>query len=1083
MLLESQTRSLARLRPGAARSLIAAATIGLALLAGVAPANDFSAAELAFFETDVRPLLAEHCYECHSAESDGLRAGLRIDSRDGLLAGGDSGSALEPGDAGASLLMEAVRYESFEMPPAGKLPDEKIAILARWIEMGAPWPDETSPDAAADSGDEFDLQQRRETHWAWQPIDEPVPPAVSDPRWPASDIDHFVLARLDQAGLRPAPEADRRALVRRLYFDLIGLPPTPEEVARVVHSNAPDPIAALVDRLLESPHFGERWGRHWLDLVRYAESRGHEFDEDAANAYQYRDYVIRAFNADVAYDQFIREHIAGDLLAEPRRHPVGGWNESLLGTGFWFLGEWVHSPVDIRKDEADRFDNMIDVMSKTFLGLTVACARCHNHKFDAISSADYYALSGFLQSSEYRLARFESEQHNRRLASRLAELDSEMRNRLRPAIAESLLRSLEDLVDSGAMPADEPPWTVPPGAGASSGGASNGGRVVVDYGSISDRDYRQNGVIYGLAPREVGTLSLGTPPPGSAGGDRPSDPGPAVTVAPYTAAANDPFWNGLVNLRGSVTNRRSKLETLPRPGRTLRSPPFELAGETVHCQVRGSGHIVACVDSHRLVAGPLHGETVVRVKPSEADDVRWVALRLGRYTGHRLHLEFTPDPGETLEVLRVVDGPRPGVEAWGGDESPSSTTATLRAALHAWRDGKLSTHPRAVEFAAAIRWALGQCDHWRDTLVGGQHPVRRWLRRWDERRRELSQQRQLESRLAMAMMDGSPENDHLLIRGNSSNPGREVPRRFLAAIDGEAALEPSAASGRLELADRITDPANPLTSRVIVNRIWHHLLGRGIVPTTDDFGVLGERPTHPQLLDHLASWFDRKGRSIKKTIRYMVLSSTYRMSTRVSPQAAERDPKNLLWHHVPPKRLQGEVIRDALLAISGELDRDLYGEPVPVHLTDFMDGRGRPGHSGPLDGDDRRSIYTAVRRNFMSPFMLAFDTPVPFSTMGRRNVSNVPAQALILMNDPFVLGRTRQWARRAIREVESGVDERIRWMYRTAVARQPTANELAVACHYVVGESRARGSHIDDPEIWADLAHAIVNTKEFIFLR
>jgi hypothetical protein len=1078
MPLESQTRSLPVRCPAAARSLIAAATMGLTLVAGVGRATEFSAAELAFFETDVRPLLAEHCYECHSAESDGLRAGLRVDTRDGLLAGGDSGSALEPGDADASLLMQAVRYESFEMPPAGKLPDEEIAILVRWIEMGAPWPDEPSPDAAAPAGDEFDLQQRRETHWAWQPIDDPVPPEVGDPRWPASNIDRFVLARLDQAGLRPAPEADRRALVRRLYFDLIGLPPTPEEVARVVHSNAPDPIAALVDRLLDSPHFGERWGRHWLDLVRYAESRGHEFDEDAANAYQYRDYVIRAFNADVAYDQFIREHIAGDLLAEPRRHPVGGWNESLLGTGFWFLGEWVHSPVDIRKDEADRFDNMIDVMSKTFLGVTVACARCHDHKFDAISTADYYALSGFLQSSEYRLTRFESEEHNRRIASRLAELNAEMQDRLRPVIAESLVNSLEDLADTGRMPADKPPWTVPRGAGP-----PNGGRVVVDYASIPDRDYRQNGVIYGPAPRSVGSLSLEAPRPGSAGDGSPSDRGPTVTVAAYTAAANDPFWNGLVNLRGPVTNRRSKLKTLPRPGRTLRSPAFELTGETVHCQVHGSGHIVACVDSHRLVAGPLHGETVVRVKPGESDDVRWVTLRLGRYSGHRLHLEFTPDPGETLEVLRVAEGPRPDVEMPGGDGKSGSPRATLRAALHAWRDGELSTHPRAVEFAAAIRWALAQCNDWQDTLVGGQHPVRRWLRRWDEQRRELKQQRQVESRLAMAMMDGSPENDHLLIRGNSSNPGREVPRRFLAAIDGEAALAGSAASGRLELADRIADPANPLTSRVIVNRIWHHLLGRGIVPTTDDFGVLGERPTHPKLLDHLASWFDRNGRSIKKTIRYVVLSSTYRMSTRVSPQAAERDPKNLLWHHVPPKRLQGEAIRDALLAISGELDRDLYGEPVPVHLTDFMDGRGRPGHSGPLDGDARRSIYTAVRRNFLSPFMLAFDTPVPFSTMGCRNVSNVPAQALILMNDPFVIGRTQQWARRAIREVEAGVDERIRWMYRTAVAREPTANELAIARHYVVGESRVRGSHIDDPEIWADLAHAMVNTKEFIFLR
>ncbi len=328
---------------------------------------------LEFFEKEVRPLLAEHCYACHSVQARKLQAGLLVDSRAALLRGGDSGAALTPGDADASLLMEAVRYESYEMPPQGKLPEENIRTLERWIDMGAPWPDEATPTAERGRPD-YDMEQRRREHWVWHPVRSPAIPAVAQQSWPRSDLDHFVLARLESAQLQPATDADRSALLRRLYLDLIGLPPTPEQTAAFLGDTSPVATERLVEELLASVHFGERWGRHWLDLVRYAESRGHEFDNDAANAFQYRDYVIRAFNADVPYDQLVREHIAGDLLVEPRLHPERGFNESILGTGFWFLGEWVHSPVDIRKDEADRFDNMLDVMSKTFLGVTVSCA-------------------------------------------------------------------------------------------------------------------------------------------------------------------------------------------------------------------------------------------------------------------------------------------------------------------------------------------------------------------------------------------------------------------------------------------------------------------------------------------------------------------------------------------------------------------------------------------------------------------------------------------------------------------------------------------------------------------------------------
>ncbi|MEO8271778.1 MAG: DUF1553 domain-containing protein, partial [Aureliella sp.] len=348
------------------------------------------------------------------------------------------------------------------------------------------------------------------------------------------------------------------------------------------------------------------------------------------------------------------------------------------------------------------------------------------------------------------------------------------------------------------------------------------------------------------------------------------------------------------------------------------------------------------------------------------------------------------------------------------------------------------------------------------------------------------------SRLAMAMIDGASEDDHVLVRGSSANPGKVEQRHFLTAIAGDGPMHIVKGSGRLELASQINDVHNPLSSRVMVNRLWHHLMGRGLVPTTDDFGQLGQRPTHPELLDYLATQFLADGRGIKSMIRRLVLTRTYRMSGASDPRAAEIDPKNDLWHHRPTRRLEGETIRDALLAISGELDPTMYGEPIPIHLTPFMDGRGRPAESGPLTGKARRSIYIAVRRNFLSPFMLAFDTPSPFSTMGRRNSSNVPAQALIMMNDPFVVEQAQHWAQRGMSQVplrsdggvpSEGVQARIEWFYNSGLGRQPSSRETSAAAQFIVEQSKRQALELDSLELWQEFAHALVNTKEFIFVR
>ncbi len=419
--------------------------------------------------------------------------------------------------------------------------------------------------------------------------------------------------------MQPAAHADKAALLRRLYFDLLGLPPTPEQAEKYLGDNSPQATERLVDELLASPHFGERWGRHWLDLVRYAESRGHEFDNDAPNAFEYRDYIIRALNADVPYDQLVREHIAGDLLSQPRLHPTEGFNESILGTGFWFLGEWVHSQVDIRKDEADRFDNMLDVMSKTFLGVTVSCARCHDHKFDAISTADYYAVSGFLEGSDNRQVRFEALEHNARLPEELAAVDAKYQQKVAAGLAAKGVTPPQP----EPIPADIAPL------------------VVVDFDTLEPQEYRQDGNIFGKQPRRSGTSYL------------ESKEGKATLhFAPHTAAVSDPFWDGLQSVEEKGVQDRSKLAKLPRSGRTLRTPTFTLTSGDVACQVSGAGHVVACVDSHRLIAGPLHDQTVKAIGPQD----KWVELDLRRYIGHRVHLEFNPAANAQLEVSLIVQG-------------------------------------------------------------------------------------------------------------------------------------------------------------------------------------------------------------------------------------------------------------------------------------------------------------------------------------------------------------------------------------------------------------------------------------------
>ncbi|NOY00515.1 MAG: DUF1549 domain-containing protein, partial [Verrucomicrobia bacterium] len=396
------------------KTVLTSFSLFLAQLLGLIPvlsaADTPGRAGLEFFENKIRPVLADKCYRCHSVDAKKLKAGLMLDHRSRILKGGDSGASIKPGVPDKSLLIETIIYDNadLQMPPKSKLADAVVADFKKWVAMGAPWPEEEAPMRSADSAvievEGFDIEKRRASHWSWQPITLPELPAVKNASWSNEAIDRFILADLEEKSLLPAEEADPSIWLRRVYFDLIGLPPSPEEIEsfRLSREKHPQPILvqqAVVDHLLASPHFGERWARHWMDMARFAETAGHEFDYPIADAWRYRDYLIRAFNEDLPYDQFLTEHFAGDLLEHPRRHPETQTNESILATGFWFLNETVHAPTDVLADESDRMDNQIDVFGKTFLGLTLGCARCHDHKFDAISTADYYALCGMVQSS------------------------------------------------------------------------------------------------------------------------------------------------------------------------------------------------------------------------------------------------------------------------------------------------------------------------------------------------------------------------------------------------------------------------------------------------------------------------------------------------------------------------------------------------------------------------------------------------------------------------------------------------------------------------------------------------------------
>ena len=939
----------------------------LLLLSGSVLAHAQSGEE--FFEKRIRPVLAEKCYGCHSLKSKVQMGGLRLDSAAAARKGGDTGPAVVPGDPAKSLLVKAIRYNDLhlKMPPSGKLPAEVIADFEKWISGGAEDPRKDEPGTAVAVKKGIDWEQARQ-FWSFRPIQPQTPPAVKNTGWAKNSVDRFLLSKLEQKGLTPAAPADRRSWIRRVTYDLTGLPPSPEEIQAYLGDSSADADRKVVERLLASPHYGERWARHWLDLVRYAETNGHEFDNDKLDAWRYRDYVIRAFNQDVPYNQFVREQIAGDLIPNKRLSPDGTHWESPLGTGVFWLWEVLNSATDSVKSRADIVDNQIDVLGKAFLGLTVACARCHDHKFDPIPTADYYSLAGIMHSTYIRESVIDSPARARQIASiqqRIADVNGEIR-KLRQ---ESVL---------------------PPAP-----------QVKLREGDVMFEDFEDLGY-------EGWTIS------GQAFGV-----GPAHEIAPNQPLNNyrgegiaNSFGAGTDRLVGSLTSQKFRM---PKIWMHVR-----YAGTAGNKQMkeRGDIRLTVVADDHKSE----------HLFPAGKPGFEWKSIRMTKEIGRICYIEIVDRSRSAhIAVDKIV---------FSDDQAPPELI------------GESGPLPE-LRISDAARQQIALL----------------------EQRRAALEDQLPESAYGMLSRDETPHNVRLHIRGSHTNLGDEVPRQFLRLVAGEKQKAITQGSGRMELAQWLSSEQNPLTARVMVNRVWKHHFGAGLVRSTDNFGKMGEAPVHGELLDYLASEFVRGGWSVKELHRTLVLSSAYRMSSRPSEAAMQMDPRNELLHHMPVRRLEAEAIRDTVLAVAGKLDRAMFGPSVMPHISKYQDGRGKP-QSGPLDGNRRRSLYIQVRRNFIPPMFLAFDYPLPVSTIGARGTSAVPSQALLMMNNELIRQMAVEWAARAAKAAPDR-SRRLDLLFEEAFGRPPEDWEKKEALAFTEAREDA----------WPDLCHVLLNSAELIYVR
>jgi hypothetical protein len=1059
-----------------------------------------------FFESQVRPLLVERCYKCHSHEKK-IEGGLALDSRSGWAQGGDNGPAVVPGAPEKSRLITAVghRDPDLKMPPTGKLADEEIAVLVEWVRRGAPDPRPAIARVAPQTpGRDWEaIYQDRLGWWSLRPVLKSAPPVVKDVEWPRNEVDAFVLASLEAKGLKPASEADRWVLARRLSFALTGLPPTPEVVNRFAGDSSEHAYEDLVQSLVADPHFGERWARHWMDVVHYSDTHGYEWDVPAKNAWMYRDYLVRSLNADVPLKQLVLEQIAGDLV-EPRVDAGTGLNESLIGPMAMRLGERRHGDnAEVEGITQEAMTNVIDTLGKGLLGTTVACAQCHDHKLDAVAQRDYYALAGIFMSTRWGVRCVDAVDPNVAVIDRLRQI----KQAIRGAIAKEWLGSKESLIAKlEAIPAvDQPAGAFPESMVALWQRWQQSPITAADFGSQRDRRIAENKANLTLSAdftREDGAgawqwdgfgMKHGLVRDGELVVADEGD----VAIAQLLPAGR---WSHVWSMRLAGAVRSPLLD---------RSPPA-----TFSIGLAGGKHGARSL----VVDHAFHPERMVFIDQPLPS---WVTLTAGGFTRlaggvdemqRRIYLElatkslnnyFPPrtgfggvkesdvaDPRSWFGVTRVYEhaaakGPQDELTRFSpllAGDSPARTKEELAARL------------ADLVIAAVARWSQGECDS-EDVRLINEALAAKWLPNESAMSPAVAElvasYRQTEKRLQPDRTVGSVadwnegRDERIAVRGSYTDLGVEVPRGNIRFFSPETSRACEQSSGRLEFARSVANDQNPLTARVLVNRVWLNLFGEGLVRTPDDFGHLGEPPVHPELLDYLATRFIQDGWSVKKLVTLLVTSATWRQSSRSSEAALTADAENRLWHHLPMRRLDAEAIRDSMLSVAGRLDGTLGG--LPIDPTRVAEDPAKRLFSGPLDGGGRRSLY--LKMTLMEPprFLALFNQPIPKLTAGRRDATNVPDQALALLNDPLVIAMARYWSERVVRDGATTPQQRAQQMFVAAFARPPTSEETARLVKLVQRSAALHGASPDallqfEP-VWQDVAHAIFNLKEFIYVQ
>ncbi len=1040
-------------------SLPAACLVVTALFAAQpAPtaAADAPREALAFFENNVRPVLIQHCVKCHGPKKS--ESGLRLDDIARMRAGGDSGPALVPGDPDKSLIIQAIRHEEgMAMPPQGKLAEREIAALVSWVKGGAVWPEGMKLGGDAPELRSGPITAAERAFWSFQPVSDPQPPAVDPAALVRNDIDRFVIAKLAATGLALRAPADKRMLLRRASFDLTGLPPTPSDLDAFLKDDSPEAFSKVVERLLSSTAYGERWGRHWLDVVRYADTAGETADYPAPLAYKYRNWVINAVNADMPYDEFLREQIAGDIIGQAMLSQLGTapdavalekYRQMVIATGFIAISR--RFGFDVENYHNLTIQDTIDTLGQAVLGLTLGCARCHDHKFDPVSGKDYYALYGIFESTRYSFPGSEEKKRPYDLfpalpatiaATRKAEFDAQLAK-----------------VEADIAQVD-----------AEKKALSDGLATVVGSSGYTGFE----------------TETIGQPP---------LKPWSALARAIVSETAQSPFNNVLpLGSRGIAFPNNAENNAFVR---TL--DPVHKAETTAllyyNIDFRNTTPVEAGPGAYRFYVGHnpgaspaveigINGSSVLAKNGAKYDVIRevkpgqWYNLQLTLDLRTKTYSGTVGYPGDvtTFKDLAFSDGwdgvidttfvdrygPTPGV-------LPAHEVDNLVIGTAPFAPVEKSID-NAEQRATEVRALLTKSDALNVRLVALM-----------TQRDALKKSGPYEVVFGAIEQD-KPKNAQMQLRGEKLKLGDTIPRRNLEILGGEPVPE-NAGSGRLQLAQWLTRPENPLTPRVMVNRIWEQHFGHGIVSTENDFGTRGQRPTHPELLDWLATRFVQSGWSLKAMHRLIMNSAVYQQSSAYEPRAAEMDPDAKLLWRFNRRRLSAEEIRDAMLFVSHDLDPAMGGEHPfpPVETWGFS-------QHGPYYGvyaTNQRSVYLMQQRLKRHPFLGLFDGADTNVSTPRRELTTVPTQALYLMNNEFVHERSGSLARQIVATPATD-EQRINDLFVSALSRPPTAEELADSTAFLAGYVQALASGTPEERrqaAWSALVRTILTRNEFLFV-